>query len=79
MTPETLGVRIRALREAKSLSLGKLSVRAGIDKSTLARIEGGLSSCRATTLAAIATALDVELAELIAGGGKRRAKASKSR
>lgn len=56
---------IRELRERGGDSLRSLSARAGIEPSTLMRIEDGTSQGRPATLRAIAEALSVPLPVIV--------------
>ncbi|MFL5910499.1 MAG: helix-turn-helix domain-containing protein [Gaiellaceae bacterium] len=60
-----LGARIQAQRLHKNLTQEKLAERAGIDRSTVQRIEGGYTDPKASHLMRIALALDVPLAKLM--------------
>jgi transcriptional regulator with XRE-family HTH domain len=61
----TLGTRIRTRRLHKGLTQEQLAERAGIDRSTIQRIEGGLNDPRHSHLLRIANALDIPLADLV--------------
>ncbi|NUP16582.1 MAG: helix-turn-helix transcriptional regulator [Streptomyces sp.] len=61
----TLGTRIRAQRLHRNLTQEQLAERAGIDRSTVQRIEGGLNDPRHSHLLRIARALDTPLADLV--------------
>ena len=63
---ESLGQRIRALRDDAGLTQEGLAGRASIGRVTLTRIEQGQQSPRFKTLAAIAGALDLSVNDLLA-------------
>ncbi|WP_263165371.1 helix-turn-helix domain-containing protein [Streptomyces sp. SCSIO ZS0520] len=60
-----LGARVRARRLHQNLTQEALADTAGIDRSTLQRIEGALNDPRLTHLWRLARALDIPLAELL--------------
>jgi transcriptional regulator with XRE-family HTH domain len=60
----TLGARIQAQRLHKNLTQEKLAERAGVDRSTVQRIEGGYTDPKFSHLLRIAEALDMPLAQL---------------
>ena len=62
---ESLGRRVRKLRDAAGLTQEGLAVRASIGWVTLARIESGQQSPRFKTLTAIAGALNLPVDDLI--------------
>ncbi|MFJ9316439.1 helix-turn-helix domain-containing protein [Pimelobacter simplex] len=64
MTRE-VGARIRALREARGLSLSALAAEAGIGKGSLSELETGRRNPTLDTLYAVATPLGVPLAALL--------------
>lgn len=64
MTRE-VGARIRALREARGLSLSALAAEAGIGKGSLSELETGQRNPTLDTLYAVATPLGVPLAALL--------------
>jgi len=64
-SPAQIAARIRGHREAAGLSQQVLATRAGIAIRTLSRAEAG-ETLTVPTLAAIAAALDVSLADLVA-------------
>jgi transcriptional regulator with XRE-family HTH domain len=61
----TLGARIRDRRLHRNLTQEQLAERAGVDRSTIQRIERGLNDPRHSHLLRIANALDVPLADLV--------------
>ncbi len=66
---QTLGQRIRRLRNAAGLSQAALARAAGIGRVTLVRLEKGDQTPRYKTLDAIARALGVGVSELLVEGG----------
>jgi transcriptional regulator with XRE-family HTH domain len=56
-----VGARVRALRDARGISLGDLAAQAGIGKGTLSELETGRRNPTIETLFAITTALGVPL------------------
>lgn len=61
----TLGARIQAQRLHKNLTQERLAEQAGIDRSTVQRIEAGTNDPKYSHLMRIAEALDVPLADLV--------------
>jgi len=61
---ESVGTRIRAVRQARGLSQTQLAVMIGITEQSVAKIERGKFRPSASTLARLAAVLDVALAEL---------------
>jgi len=75
---ERIGARLRAIRKEQRLTLKSLSERSGVALSTLSKIELGQISVSYEKFAAVARALDVDIAALFdprtsaaSGGGKR--------
>jgi transcriptional regulator with XRE-family HTH domain len=64
-----VGGRIRALRQAKGLSLETVAGAAGLSIGFLSQIERGLSSPSLKVLAALADALDLSIAALFGASG----------
>jgi DNA-binding XRE family transcriptional regulator len=62
---QSIGTRIRGLRESSGLTQEQLATKAGIGRVTLVRIETGEQSPRYETLQSLARALDRPLAELL--------------
>lgn len=56
---ERIGVRIRALREKRSVTLDQLAAEIGITKGQLSKIENGKVSSPVSTLTRVAASLDV--------------------
>ncbi|WP_280154150.1 XRE family transcriptional regulator [Piscinibacter sp. XHJ-5] len=61
---ERLGARLRVIRKGHRLTLKALSARSGVALSTLSKIELGQISVSYEKLAAVAQALEVDIAEL---------------
>ena len=66
---QSIGNRIRRLREAAGMTQEELSSSAGIGRVTLVRIEKGEQSPRYETLIALSRALGRPLAEMLADSG----------
>ena len=62
---DRLAHALRRERERRGLSLSETAKRAGIGKSTLSQLEGGSGNPSVETLWALATALDVQLSQLL--------------
>ncbi|MGE8617190.1 MAG: XRE family transcriptional regulator [Achromobacter spanius] len=60
----SLGMRLRALRRARSMTLKELSALTGVALSTLSKMELGQVSISYAKFAAVARALDVDIAAL---------------
>ena len=58
------GQRVKATRELAFLSKRELAERAGLDRSTIARIEDGVTEVYPRTIRKIAEALSVDPASL---------------
>jgi transcriptional regulator with XRE-family HTH domain len=63
--PETLGARVRALREAMELSLRDLSERSGVSAPMLSQVERGETSPTLQVAARIARGLELRLSQLL--------------
>ena len=61
---ERVGARLRAIRKGQGLTLKELSARSGVALSTLSKIELGQISVSYEKFAAVARALDVDIAAL---------------
>lgn len=61
-----LGARIRALRQARRLTLRDVSERAGVTESFLSQVERDVTSPSIATVQRIAHALDLSIAQLFA-------------
>jgi len=59
-----LGQNVRRLREARGMTRTAFALAAGVSVGYLGQIERGLANPRATTLGAVATALDVVVTTL---------------
>lgn len=64
MLKKDLGKRIQALRKQKKLTQDKFAELVGIDPKSISKIENGNNYPSAETLAAIATALELNVYEL---------------
>lgn len=64
---QTIGDRIRALRKAKHLKQGDLARRLGMTSAQLCRIEGAKNAPSVKTLARVAKALAISVADLMNG------------
>jgi XRE family transcriptional regulator, regulator of sulfur utilization len=63
--PETLGLRIRALREAMNLSLRDLAERSGVSAPMLSQVERGETSPTLQVAKRIAHGLELRLSQLL--------------
>jgi transcriptional regulator with XRE-family HTH domain len=63
--PVVIGARVRALREASSLSLRELAERSGVSAPMLSQVERGETSPTLTVAARIAAGLDLRLSQLL--------------
>jgi XRE family transcriptional regulator, regulator of sulfur utilization len=63
--PETLGVRVRALREAMDLSLRDLALRSGVSAPMLSQVERGETSPTLQVATRIAHGLELRLSQLL--------------
>jgi transcriptional regulator with XRE-family HTH domain len=63
--PETLGLRIRALREAMNLSLRDLAERSGVSAPMLSQVERGETSPTLQLATRIAHGLELRLSQLL--------------
>jgi len=61
-----LGIRIRALRQARHLTLRDVAERAGVTESFLSQVERDVTSPSIATVHRIARALDLSIAQLFA-------------
>ncbi len=64
-TPEALGARVRALREAMGLSLRDLAVRSKVSAPMLSQVERGETSPTVQLAARIAHGLELRLSQLL--------------
>ncbi|MGH2913873.1 MAG: helix-turn-helix domain-containing protein [Solirubrobacteraceae bacterium] len=65
VTPQSLGVRVRALREAMDLSLRDLAARCGVSAPMLSQVERGETSPTLQVAARIAQGLELRLSQLL--------------
>jgi transcriptional regulator with XRE-family HTH domain len=63
--PAVIGARVRALREASSLSLRDLAERSGVSAPMLSQVERGETSPTLTVAARIASGLELRLSQLL--------------
>ncbi|HWX73866.1 MAG TPA: XRE family transcriptional regulator [Solirubrobacteraceae bacterium] len=63
--PAVIGARVKALREASSLSLRELAQRSGVSAPMLSQVERGETSPTLTVAARIAAGLDLRLSQLL--------------
>jgi transcriptional regulator with XRE-family HTH domain len=66
VTELQLGVRIRAVRQARRLTLRDVAERAGVTESFLSQVERDVTSPSIATVQRIARALDLSIAQLFA-------------
>lgn len=71
-----VGAAVRAARSARGWSQAELARRSGVAQANVSIVETGRSDVRLSTLAAIARALDLELALVARGGSQAAARAS---
>lgn len=64
--PAHLGSRLRALREARALSLGDVSRASGLTKGYLSKVEREIASPSTSALVVICDTLEISLGELFA-------------
>jgi XRE family transcriptional regulator, regulator of sulfur utilization len=65
LDPLVLGARVRALRDASSLSLRDLAARSGVSAPMLSQVERGDTSPTLTVAARIAAGLELRLSQLL--------------
>ena len=65
----SLGGAIKRLRLSKNISQEKLALLAGVDRSYVGQVERGDNNVAILTLARLAGALDISIAELIEEAG----------
>jgi len=68
-----VGSRIRELRRARGLTQESLGERAGLSYKFIGEVERGMANPTLDTLAGIATALDVDVPELVSVAPRRPA------
>ena len=61
----TLGVRVKALRKQLDLSQSTLADRCGVFRTYISQIEAGIANPTLDTLVHLATALEVEVWDLM--------------
>src|ERR1700752_313714 len=64
-SPQSLGARVRALREAMDLSLRELAVRSGVSAPMLSQVERGETSPTLQVAQRIAHGLELRLSQLL--------------
>ena len=64
-SPEVLGARVRALREAMNLSLRELAERCGVSAPMLSQVERGETSPTLQVATRIASGLELRLSQLL--------------
>ncbi len=65
LDPLVIGARVKALREAASMSLRDLAVRSGVSAPMLSQVERGETSPTLTVAARIAAGLELRLSQLL--------------
>jgi XRE family transcriptional regulator, regulator of sulfur utilization len=65
LDPVVVGARVKALREASSLSLRDLAVRSGVSAPMLSQVERGETSPTLTVATRIAAGLELRLSQLL--------------
>jgi transcriptional regulator with XRE-family HTH domain len=65
LDPAVIGARVKALREASSLSLRELAQRSGVSAPMLSQVERGETSPTLTVAARIAAGLELRLSQLL--------------
>ncbi|HEX3434655.1 MAG TPA: XRE family transcriptional regulator [Solirubrobacteraceae bacterium] len=65
LDPTVVGERVKALREASSLSLRDLAARSGVSAPMLSQVERGETSPTLTVAARIAAGLELRLSQLL--------------
>ena len=68
-----VGRRIRALRDAAGIPFGELVSKTGLGRGYVSELERGLVVPTVGTLARVAAALGVTIADLVTGDGDREA------
>lgn len=67
-----IAAQVRRLRLVAGLTVGEMALRVGISKAMLSKIENAATSCSLTTLARLASALDVPVTALFRGADTQR-------
>lgn len=65
LDPVVIGARVRALRDASSLSLRELALRSGVSAPMLSQVERGETSPTLVVASRIAAGLDLRLSQLL--------------
>ena len=65
LDPVVIGARVKALREASSLSLRDLAERSGVSAPMLSQVERGETSPTLTVATRIASGLELRLSQLL--------------
>jgi len=65
LDPAVIGARVKALREASSMSLRDLAARSGVSAPMLSQVERGETSPTLTVAARIAAGLELRLSQLL--------------
>src|SRR6266568_583410 len=69
---EVIAAQVRSLRQAAGLSVAAMAAKVGISKAMLSKIENAQTSCSLSTLARLATGLDVPVTALFRGADTAR-------
>lgn len=64
-TTDPVGARVLEARQARGLTQRELGAKVGMPERTISRIENGVTVARRATLAKIAEALDMDLADFV--------------
>jgi len=64
---EVIAAQVRSLRQMAGLSVAAMAAKVGISKAMLSKIENAQTSCSLSTLARLATGLDVPVTALFRG------------
>jgi transcriptional regulator with XRE-family HTH domain len=59
------GAHLKRLRESKGLTLVDLEVKSGVNNGDISKIEGGKINLAFTTLAKLATGLNLPMSDLV--------------
>jgi transcriptional regulator with XRE-family HTH domain len=68
-SPQTLGSRLRQLRQQRGITQGDLATLAQVSRTTLAHLEADKTTAQGATLSRLAAALNLPLATLVTGEG----------
>ncbi|MAS53427.1 XRE family transcriptional regulator [Nocardioides sp.] len=69
---EAIARNVRMQRQHQGLSVGEMAEKVGISKAMLSKIENAQTSCSLSTLARLATGLDVPVTSLFRGADSER-------